>query len=44
MLFVYKMKPCELGSFKLLEDIVETTDGMRSCHDYGKTFGEDLGV
>jgi flavodoxin len=44
MLFVYKMQPCELGSFKLLENIVETTEGMRSCHDYGKTFGGELGA
>ena len=43
MQYVYKMKPCELGSFNLKEAVVETSDGMRSCQDYGRVFGEDLG-
>jgi len=43
MQYVYKMKPCELGSFNLKEAVVEMSDGMRSCHDYGRVFGEDLG-
>ena len=43
MQYVYKMKPCELGSFNLKEAVVEMSDGMRSCQDYGRVFGEDLG-
>ncbi len=35
MQYVYKMQPSELGSFKLKEAIVETTEGMRACQDYG---------
>ncbi len=42
MQYVYKMKPFELGSFNLKEAIVETTKGMRACHDYGRVFGEKL--
>ena len=40
---VYRMKPFSLGSFNLLEDRVGTDEGMRACHDYGRTFGERLG-
>jgi hypothetical protein len=44
MEYVYKMKPFNLGSFNLLEAEIETPDGMRACHDYGKVFGEALSV
>ncbi|MDO8567468.1 MAG: flavodoxin domain-containing protein [Dehalococcoidales bacterium] len=44
MQYVYKMQPFELGSFKLKEAIVETTEGMRACQDYGKVFGEKIGA
>ncbi len=44
MQYVYKMQPCELGSFKLKEAIVETKEGMRACQDYGRVFGEKLGT
>lgn len=37
-----KMKPFELGPFNLLENIVETTEGIKACQEYGKVFGEDL--
>lgn len=37
-----KMKPFELGPFTLKEDIVETSEGMKTCQDYGKVFGEKL--
>lgn len=43
MQYVYKMVPLELGSFNLKEAIVETDEGMRSCQDYGRVFGEKLG-
>jgi len=42
MQHVFKMKPFELGSFNLLEDVVPTSEGMRACQDYGKVFGEKL--
>jgi flavodoxin len=41
---VGKMKPFELGPFTLREDLVETSEGMETCQDYGRVFGEKLGV
>ncbi len=43
MQYVYKMRPVALGSFNLLEAIVDTTEGTRACQDYGKVFGQKLG-
>ena len=43
MQYVYKMEPFELGSFNLKEEVVETSEGMHSCQDYGKVFGQKLG-
>jgi len=43
MQYVYKMEPFELGSFNLKEAVVETSEGMRTCQDYGRVFGEKLG-
>ena len=42
MRYVYRMRPFSLGPFNLLEAKVGTQDGMRACHDYGRTFGEKL--
>ena len=42
MQYVFKMNMFELGSFNLKEAVVETAEGMRSCQDYGKVFGEKL--
>jgi len=39
---VGKMEPFELGPFTLKEDLVETSEGMKACQDYGKVFGEKL--
>ena len=39
---VGKMKPFELGPFTLKEDIIETSEGMKTCQDYGRVFGEKL--
>ncbi|MFC1940947.1 flavodoxin family protein [Chloroflexota bacterium] len=39
----YSMKPFELGSFNLKEEVVETSEGMKTCQDYGRVFGEKLG-
>ena len=41
MQYVYKMERFDLGPFNLLEAKVGTQEGMRSCHDYGRTFGEN---
>lgn len=43
MQYVYKMEPFELGPLKLRESLIGETEGMRTCQDYGKTFGEKLG-
>ena len=37
-----KMKPFELGPFALKKDVVETSEGMKACQDYGRVFGEKL--
>ena len=37
-----KMKAFELGPFNLQENVVETGEGMKACHEYGKAFGEGL--
>jgi len=42
MRYVFKMRPFYLGALNLLEAKVEVGDGMRACHDYGRTFGEKL--
>jgi len=39
---VFKMDMTSLGSFNLLEDLVEGTEGMRACQDYGKSISEKL--
>jgi flavodoxin len=39
-----KMTPFDLGAFHLQEDAVDTDDGMKACHDYGRVFGEKLGA
>ena len=44
MQYVYKMEPFELGSFNLKEAVVETSEGMRSCQDYGRVFDEKVGT
>jgi flavodoxin len=39
---VCKMEPFELGPFHLKEELVETSEGMKACHDYGRAFGGKL--
>ena len=41
---VHKMQPFDLGPFNLNEASVETVEGMRACQDYGRVFGEKLGI
>jgi hypothetical protein len=38
-----KMELFELGPFNLRDDIVGTSEGMETCQDYGRVFGEKLG-
>ena len=40
MQYVFNMEPFELGPFNLKEDVIETSEGMRACQDYGRVFGE----
>ena len=42
MQYVFKMEPFELGSFNLLENKVDTQEGLHACQDYGRVFGETL--
>jgi len=43
MQHVFNMAPFELGPFRLKDDMLENAEGMRSCQDYGRVFGEKLG-
>ena len=38
--FVFKMKVIKLGSFNLLEDKIDTAEGLKACQDYGKALVE----
>lgn len=40
---VFKMEMTNLGSFNLKEDLVEDSEGLRACQDYGKGICEKLG-
>jgi flavodoxin len=44
MEFVFKMNMTDLGSFNLLEHLIDTREGMKACQDYGKAMGEKLGA
>jgi flavorubredoxin len=39
---VFKMDMTSLGSFNMLEHLVEDTEGMKACQDYGKSISEKL--
>jgi flavodoxin len=43
MEFVYKMNVVSLGPFNMLEHLVDTREGLKSCQDYGKAVAEMLG-
>lgn len=40
---VFKMEMTSLGSFNLLEHLVEDAEGMKACQDYGKALSDKLG-
>jgi len=44
MEFVYKMNVVDLGSLNLLEQVLDTREGLKACQDYGKAIGEKLGA
>ena len=37
-----RVNPFELGPFNLNESLIETAEGMKTCQDYGRVFGERL--
>ena len=39
---VFKMRMTTLGPFKLVEDVIDTPDGLRACQDYGKSVAQLL--
>ena len=42
MQYIYKMETFGLGPLKLKEPVIDTPEGMRTCQDWGKVFGEQL--
>lgn len=42
MEYVFKMDMTDLGPFALKEDIVQNSEGLRACQEYGKAIGEKL--
>jgi len=42
MQHILQTEPFELGPLILQEDMVDKTEGMRACQDYGRVFGEKL--
>lgn len=41
---VFKIDMGNLGPFLLKEHIVDTDEGLRACQQYGRAFGEKLGI
>jgi flavodoxin len=41
---VFKMTMTPLGPFRLMEHLVTSDEGMRSCQTYGRAIGEKLGA
>ena len=44
MEYVFKMDMTDLGSFNLKEHIVQSSEGLRACQDYGKAIGQKLSI
>ena len=42
MEYVYKMEPFNLQSLNQLEKDVGTQEGIKTCQDYGRVFGDNL--
>jgi flavodoxin len=43
MQYVFKMDMTDLGPLNLTEAMVDGSQGMKACQDYGKALGEKLG-
>ncbi len=43
MLHVFKMDMVDLGALSLKEHIIDTQEGRRACHEYGKALAAKLG-
>jgi flavodoxin I len=41
---VFKMDMTNLGPLNLTEAMVDSSEGMKACQDYGKALGEKLGL
>ncbi len=42
MQYIFNMSISNLGSLRLKEPVISTPDGMKACHDYGRSIGEQL--
>ena len=42
MHYVFKMEMVNLGPLNLKEQIIDSSDGVRACQDYGKAIGQML--
>lgn len=40
MEYVFKMNMTDLGSFRLLEDKIDSAEGAKACQDYGRALGD----
>jgi len=40
--FVFKMDMTDLGALSLKEAVVDASDGMKACQEYGKAIGKKL--
>ena len=43
MQHVFKMDMVDLGALNLKEHMIDTQEGKKACHDYGKALGGKLG-
>ncbi|MBU0514716.1 MAG: flavodoxin domain-containing protein [Proteobacteria bacterium] len=43
MEYVFKMTMTSLGSLNMLEDQIDTPDGIKACQDYGKNLVQEAG-
>jgi NAD(P)H dehydrogenase (quinone) len=38
----HKMRSFDLGQLSLKENVVDTREGIKACHDYGRIFGAEI--
>jgi len=44
MAYVFHMNMTDLGSFNLKEGMMDKTEGMKACQDYGRSVAEKLSI